>query len=324
MNPTQAPPDLILYHPRHQGSSGPPWTYYVVQPGRSRTSVGLTNAQDISFVVWRDWPGLRKYHWKTMSYARTRFGRQVEPRAYPEGTEQYTPTYLPEEGVILLHPDFMPKVSPLNAHAWRAQKAAERRARPRMVLWYVPERTPGCAVMPRPIHHVLRPDGTITGPLLALSEVRRALKQAWGALEPAPNQPLGYLRKHYGQEVQTVPPPPAPLRSGCYLPDLGVIVLAPEWSLLTPRPHHDPRKPPQGIRYVTAVPGPGAWRVDPRTGTLEPIPEIPPGVDRRRIRNLIAEPRPAHEPHDFADFGRGRIFFQKSAPGALHLPTETP
>lgn len=310
------PPDLILYHPQHKGSDGPPWTYYVTLPGRTRASMPLPSVKDIGDTVRRLWPRLPSYRWTNAQYARTHFGRRVTPVLNPE--PDTAPVYVPAEGFLLLPADLMPAPRPLNVHEWRAQKAAERRALPRMVLWY---RT---APNARPTHHVLRQDGTITGPLLALSEVRRELRREYKHLEPAPNQPLDYLRKHYGQEVQTVPPPPAPLRSGCYLPDLGVIVLSPEWSLLTPRPLHDPRKPPKGVRYVTAVPGPGAWRVDPRTGTLEPIPEIPPSVDRRRIRNLIAEPRPAHEPHDFADFGRGRIFFQKSSPGALHLPTETP
>lgn len=310
------PQDLLLFHPQHKGSDGPPWTYYVTLPGRARASMPLTSVKDIGDTVRRLWPRLPSYRWTNAHYARTHFGRRVTPALNPE--PDTTPVYLPSEGVLLLPADLMPAPRPLNVHEWRAQKAAERRAIPRMVLWY---RTSPNA---RPTHHVLRKDGTITGPLVSLSEVRRALRQAWGHLEPAPNQPLDYLRKHYGREVQTVPAPPAPLRSGCYLPDLGVIVLAPEWSLLTPKTLHDPRKPPKGVRYVTATPGPGAWRVDPRTGTLEPIAEIPPGVDRRRIRNLIAAVRPAHEPYDYADFGLGRIFFQKSTPEGLHLPAETP
>ena len=319
--PLDIPPDLVIYHPRHTDTrSDQRWTYYVVHPGRSRTSEPLWSLEDVQAHIRTAWAGkLPTYRWSSLHYIRTHYGRRVDAQPYPEGQEAYRSTYLPGEGVILLHPDLLPAARPLNVHEWRAQKAAERRALPRMVLWY---RTSPNA---RPIHHVLRQDGTITGPLVNLSEVRRELRREYQHLEPAPNQPLDYLRKHYGQEVALVPPPPIPgVHSGCYLPDARVIVARLEWSLLTPKPLHDPRKPPKGVRYVTATPGPGAWRVDPRTGTLEPIAEIPPGVDRRRIRNLIAAERPAHEPHDYADFGLGRIFFQKSTPEGLHLPAETP
>lgn len=296
MGYTQPPPDFILYHDLYSDWPGTPRAYYVIRPGRLTTGPQCPSTRAVLSEIRQHWVPLGVKPYTSIHHLVHSYGVKVTPRPLPEG--KHVPTYNAEDRELWVPADCMPKPKPPNERTRRKRWAEERKAtRPRdMVLWYRASPTA------RRTYHVRRPDFTVTPPLFSFSEVRRELNRAWEDQSPAPRANLDYVRSFYGLEVHPVPAVPG-LEPGRYYPARGWLVLHPDWTPPA-RPAHDPRKPPAGVRFVQAPDLPTPWRVDARTGLLEPVEALPSGTDRRRVRTLRSEPlAPGDIPH--ADFARG-------------------